>query len=89
MQRMKSAKRRRRPRSQAARAPLPLVIVRTEEKPIRGVKLKHVSAFTMLVAVLCLFAYWAGRVDVSAATSVYAASNAVLSSAVSSRAQGQ
>jgi predicted enzyme related to lactoylglutathione lyase len=33
------------------------------------VKLKHVSTFTMLVAVLCLFAYLAGRVDVSAATS--------------------
>jgi predicted enzyme related to lactoylglutathione lyase len=37
--------------------------------PKRGVKLKHVSAFTMLVAMLCLFAYLAGRVDVSAATS--------------------
>lgn len=37
--------------------------------PRRGVKLKHVSTFTMLVAVLCLFAYLAGRVDVSAATS--------------------
>jgi predicted enzyme related to lactoylglutathione lyase len=35
----------------------------------RGVKLKHVSTFTMLVAVACLFAYLAGRVDVSAATS--------------------
>jgi predicted enzyme related to lactoylglutathione lyase len=34
------------------------------------VKLKHVSTFTMLVALLCLFAYLAGRVDVSAATSV-------------------
>jgi hypothetical protein len=37
--------------------------------PKRGVKLKHVSTFIMLVAVLCLFAYLAGRVDVSAATS--------------------
>src|ERR1700677_3626633 len=37
--------------------------------PKRGVKLKHVSTFTMLVALLCLFAYLAGRVDVSAATS--------------------
>jgi predicted enzyme related to lactoylglutathione lyase len=45
--------------------------------PRRGVKLKHVSTFTMLVAVLCLFAYLAGRVDVSAATSTPArASNA-------------
>ena len=37
--------------------------------PKRGVKLKHVSTFIMLVALLCLFAYLAGRVDVSAATS--------------------
>ena len=40
------------------------------DPPKRGVKLKHVSTFTMLVALLCLFAYLAGRVDVSAATSV-------------------
>jgi predicted enzyme related to lactoylglutathione lyase len=32
-------------------------------------KLKHVSTITMLLAFLCLFAYLAGRVDVSAATS--------------------
>ena len=37
--------------------------------PVRGVKLKHVSTFTMFVAVACLLAYLAGRVDVSAATS--------------------
>jgi predicted enzyme related to lactoylglutathione lyase len=37
--------------------------------PKRGVKLKHVSTFVMLVALLCLSAYLAGRVDVSAATS--------------------
>jgi predicted enzyme related to lactoylglutathione lyase len=41
-----------------------------EVKPVRGVKLKHVSTITMAVALLCLFAYLAGRVDVSAATSV-------------------
>lgn len=41
-----------------------------EEKPVRGVKLKHVSTITMVVAFVCLFAYLAGRVDVSAATSV-------------------
>lgn len=41
-----------------------------EEKPVRGVKLKHVSTITMAVAFVCLFAYLAGRVDVSAATSV-------------------
>jgi predicted enzyme related to lactoylglutathione lyase len=39
-----------------------------EEKPVRGVKLKHVSTIMMVVAFLCLFAYLAGRVDVSAAT---------------------
>jgi predicted enzyme related to lactoylglutathione lyase len=39
-----------------------------EAKPVRGVKLKHVSTITMVVAFVCLFAYMAGRVDVSAAT---------------------
>jgi predicted enzyme related to lactoylglutathione lyase len=39
-----------------------------EVKPVRGVKLKHVSTITMVVAFVCLFAYLAGRVDVSAAT---------------------
>jgi len=43
-----------------------------EDAPVRGVKLKHVSTITMLVAFLCLFAYLAGRVDVSAATSTTA-----------------
>jgi predicted enzyme related to lactoylglutathione lyase len=40
-----------------------------EVRPVRGVKLKHVSTITMVVAFICLFAYLAGRVDVSAATS--------------------
>jgi predicted enzyme related to lactoylglutathione lyase len=44
-------------------------IAPTEVKPVRGVKLKHVSTITMVVAFVCLFAYLAGRVDVSAATS--------------------
>jgi predicted enzyme related to lactoylglutathione lyase len=39
-----------------------------EVKPVRGVKLKHVSTITMILALLCLFAYLAGRVDVLAAT---------------------
>ncbi len=39
-----------------------------ETKPARGMKLKHVSALTLLLAALCLLAYLAGRVDVSAAT---------------------
>jgi predicted enzyme related to lactoylglutathione lyase len=50
-----------------AAAPGPVDVV--DVAPKRGVKLKHVSTFTMLVALLCLFAYLAGRVDVSAATS--------------------
>jgi predicted enzyme related to lactoylglutathione lyase len=52
----------------SAAVPHPVGIV--DVVPKRGVKLKHVSTFTMLVAVLCLSAYLAGRVDVSAATSV-------------------
>ncbi len=43
--------------------------VPAEIKPVRGVKLKHVSAFTMLVSVICLCAFLAGRVDVSSAKS--------------------
>jgi predicted enzyme related to lactoylglutathione lyase len=45
-------------------------IAPVEAKPVRGVKLKHVSTITMALAFVCLFAYLAGRVDVSAATSV-------------------
>jgi hypothetical protein len=41
-------------------------IAAPEEKPVRGVKLKTVSAFTMIFALLCLFAFMAGRVDVAA-----------------------
>ena len=44
-------------------------VASAEEKPVRGVKLKHVSTATIVLAFLCLFAYLAGRVDVSAATS--------------------
>ncbi|MFZ0520668.1 MAG: VOC family protein [Candidatus Acidiferrales bacterium] len=39
-----------------------------ETKPARGMKLKHVSALTMVLASICLLAYLAGRVDTSAAT---------------------
>ena len=42
-------------------------------------KLKHFSSFIMLVALLCLFAYLAGRVDVSAATSVSSGEHAAQS----------
>jgi predicted enzyme related to lactoylglutathione lyase len=44
-------------------------VVPAEVKPVRGLKLKHVSTITMVVAFVCLLAYLAGRVDVSAATS--------------------
>jgi predicted enzyme related to lactoylglutathione lyase len=48
---------------------VPVANIVAEAPSRRGVKLKHVSTFTMLVAVAVLFAYLAGRVDVSAATS--------------------
>jgi hypothetical protein len=41
---------------------LQLSILPGEPKTVRGVKLKHVSAFTMLVSVLCLCAFLVGRV---------------------------
>jgi predicted enzyme related to lactoylglutathione lyase len=66
---VRPANRRRRkaaaPRTEAAAATFASV----EEKTVRGMKLKHVSTITMVVAFVCLFAYLAGRVDVSAATS--------------------
>jgi hypothetical protein len=43
------------------------LILLAEPKPVRGVKLKHVSAFTMLLSVLCLCAFLIGRVDAVAA----------------------
>jgi lactoylglutathione lyase len=39
-----------------------------ETKPARGMKMKHVSTLTMVLAAICLLAYLAGRVDTSAAT---------------------
>ena len=44
-----------------------------QTKPSRGMKLKHVSALTMVLAAICLLAYLAGRVDTSAATTTPAA----------------
>jgi hypothetical protein len=40
-----------------------VLILLADPKPARGVKLKHVSAFTMLFSVLCLSAFLIGRVD--------------------------
>jgi predicted enzyme related to lactoylglutathione lyase len=63
------ANRRRRKCASGATDAAAACVVPVAEKPVRGVKLKHVSTITMIVAFLCLFAYLAGRVDVSAATS--------------------
>lgn len=48
--------------------PLPAV-AQEENKPVRGVKLKTVSAFTLLFALACLAAFIAGRPPVAAADS--------------------
>ncbi len=67
---MPQARRKRRSkRNYRTRAtPIPRVEVAQEEtKPVRGVKLKTVSAFTMLFALSCLAAFMAGRPPVSAA----------------------
>jgi predicted enzyme related to lactoylglutathione lyase len=66
---VRPANRRRRKSGSSATEAVAACVVTVEEKPVRGVKLKHVSTITMIVAFLFLFAYLAGRVDVSAATS--------------------
>ncbi|MGB0033876.1 MAG: hypothetical protein WBP79_00180 [Candidatus Acidiferrales bacterium] len=66
MPRTNSRKRARRSRGKTARFNFAVAVARIAEKPVRGVKLKTVSAFTMLVAVLCLLAFMAGRVDLAA-----------------------
>lgn len=66
MPRISSRRSPRRRRSQAAKLDFAAAIVMPEEKPVRGVKLKTVSAVTMLFALLCLFAFMAGRVYVAA-----------------------
>jgi predicted enzyme related to lactoylglutathione lyase len=69
MARSKSAKGTGRSRKIARQMELLAASLPAEIKPVRGVKLKHVSAFTMLVSVICLCAFLAGRVDVSSAKS--------------------
>src|SRR5580698_6006997 len=66
---VRPSSRRRRKSALAQTETVSASITPTEVKPVRGVKLKHVSTITMVVAFVCLFAYLAGRVDVSAATS--------------------
>ena len=56
------------PRRAGNIAPTPqLAIVPAPEKPVRGVKLKTVSRFAMVFALLCLGAFLAGRPPVSTA----------------------
>jgi predicted enzyme related to lactoylglutathione lyase len=49
--------------------PVSLIPILIPDPPpqVRGVPLKHVASFTMCVALLCLMAFIAGRVDASAA----------------------
>jgi hypothetical protein len=61
MTRTKPRKRTMGSRKRAHQQELQLSIVPGESKTVRGVKLKHVSAFTMLVSVLCLCAFLVGR----------------------------
>ena len=62
------ASRRRRKAASPRTEGVATAVAPVEEKSVHGVKLKHVSTITMVVAFVCLFAYMAGRVDVSAAT---------------------
>lgn len=57
---------RRRPRSGAAIHRNPAATPMTENKPIRGMKLKNVARLMMLFALLCLAAFVAGRLPVVA-----------------------
>jgi hypothetical protein len=61
-------KRRSKQNDRTRATPIPQAEVAQEEtRPVRGVKLKTVSAFTMLFALACLAAFMAGRPPVSAA----------------------
>jgi predicted enzyme related to lactoylglutathione lyase len=68
MPRMRTARSKGRGRKKVASHAVESAPLIPQTKPARGMKLKHVSALTMLLAALCLLAYLAGRVDVSAAT---------------------
>ena len=46
---------------------IPILIPEPPPVETRGVPLKHVASFMMCVALLCLLAFVAGRVDASAA----------------------
>ena len=62
------ANRRRRKAASPRTEGVAAAVAPVEIKSVHGVKLKHVSTITIVVAFICLFAYLAGRVDVSAAT---------------------
>jgi hypothetical protein len=66
---MPQARRKRRSRQNYRRHATPISheVAQEEAKPVRGVKLKTVSAFTMLFALICLAAFMAGRPPISAA----------------------
>ena len=66
---MPQARRKRRSKQNYRRHATPISheVAQEEAKPVRGVKLKTVSAFTMLFALACLAAFVAGRPPVSAA----------------------
>ncbi|MFZ3330574.1 MAG: VOC family protein [Candidatus Acidiferrales bacterium] len=68
MPRMRNASSKSRQRKKPASHAVESVPLLTEIKPRRGIKMKHVSALTMVLAAICLLAYLAGRVDISAAT---------------------
>jgi hypothetical protein len=69
---MPQARRKRRSKQSYRRHATPISheVAQEEAKPVRGVKLKTVSAFTMFFALSCLAAFMAGRPPVSAAASM-------------------
>lgn len=57
----------RRGEMRAANLNFPPVVATEPERPVRGVKLKTVSNFVMVVSILCLLAFSAGRTPLTAA----------------------
>jgi predicted enzyme related to lactoylglutathione lyase len=68
MPRMRTAGSKSRRHKRAASHAVESMPVIPDTKPERGMKMKHVSVLTIILATLCLLAYLAGRVDTSAAT---------------------
>jgi hypothetical protein len=62
-----SRKRRPQPNVAAPSAQLTMpFVVPSSPRPVRGVKLKTISRFVMLFALICLGAFWAGRAPMAA-----------------------